>query len=159
MNESELGLFDEKIIERFHSKTKQSQNGCIEWQGSKDKDGYGYFRLTKNKVGKDIKAHRWAKAYVDDKVMPPSSVLVCHTCDNPSCVNPDHLFTGTQKENMEDKASKGRSARNTAAAKVTPDEILLIRNSTEKLEELSKKHKLSKSALSKIRNRKTWKTI
>lgn len=72
---------------------------CIEFKGYKDKDGYGILPNGK-------RAHRIAykKAFgkFDEKL------LVCHKCDNPSCVNPKHLFLGTHKDNMQDKVRKGR---------------------------------------------------
>ena len=55
------------------------------------------------------KAHRYSfEYYKNNNERLGSGVLVCHTCDNPSCVNPEHLFTGTQKDNAQDKVSKGR---------------------------------------------------
>ena len=77
-------------------------DGCWEWLASKNPDGYGRVR----RFGRMESAHRIAyELYVgaiEDK-------QVLHTCDNPSCVNPKHLFLGTHKENMEDKVRKGRT--------------------------------------------------
>jgi len=76
------------------------KTGCINWTGSKDKDGYGYF-----KDKKTIKAHRYAYLHCIGEI---GDYHVLHKCDNPSCVNPEHLFLGTNKDNMQDKVSKGR---------------------------------------------------
>lgn len=75
---------------------------CIEWQGPKDGGGYGYVKHEK----KLWKAHRLAYhlAYGDI----PNGQYICHKCDNPPCVNPLHLFAGTQQDNVRDMVSKGR---------------------------------------------------
>jgi hypothetical protein len=78
-------------------------SGCWNWQGAKNKRGYGeiYFR------GKVWKAHR-AAAVLFKGFDPSSGLDVLHHCDNASCINPKHLFFGTHKENMRDAISKGR---------------------------------------------------
>lgn len=86
----------------FWSRTKTGQNGCIEWSGCLDRSGYG-------RVGvKQIPAHRVAYRLAKGE---PGDMLVCHSCDNPKCVNPDHLWLGTHKDNMSDMTKKGRHAK------------------------------------------------
>lgn len=75
---------------------------CWEWSANRCQDGYGMFKLN----GKDVKASRVAYAIVNGEI--PADLHVLHKCDNPCCVNPDHLFTGTHQDNMLDRQRKGR---------------------------------------------------
>jgi len=93
------------LLERFNAKYIKIEGGCWEWSASKHRQGYGRIRLGK-KEGKTVQAHRVSYELFIGEI--PSEKLVCHRCDNPSCVNPDHLFLGTHKDNMIDKYKKGR---------------------------------------------------
>jgi hypothetical protein len=88
---------------RFESKiNKLSHGGCWVWTGNKNEKGYGLVRID----GKRYKAHRIAyELYIGDI---PSGMLVCHSCDNPECCNPKHLWLGTHADNQRDKIAKGR---------------------------------------------------
>ncbi len=79
---------------------------CWEWSACKDKNGYG--KLTYG--GKPFLAHRMAFISVHGSIR--KGYFICHKCDNPSCVNPAHLFEGTHRDNMEDMLQKGRSPNN-----------------------------------------------
>lgn len=90
--------------ERFWSKVDlKGPDDCWEWQASKLPDGYGSFGVRSRVVDK---AHRVSWVLKNGPI--PDGMSVCHRCDNPPCVNPDHLFLGTQQDNMKDMVSKGR---------------------------------------------------
>lgn len=87
---------------RFWSKAKEANGYCWEWQANKDSDGYGMFRVQ----GVYTKASRVAYQIINGEIA--EGIHVLHKCDNPACINPDHLFTGTHQDNMNDKMRKGR---------------------------------------------------
>lgn len=95
----------DKIKKRFWNKVKKGDD-CWEWVGAKLRGGYGSFRVNRKNT---IQAHRFS--YQINKGNISKGLYVLHTCDNPSCVNPKHLWCGTQLENMKDCYNKGRVAK------------------------------------------------
>lgn len=93
---------NEKTKVRLFSKIKITENGCWEFQGWRDRDGYGRFQAFNTR-----RAHRVSYILSHGPIFS-DDLLVCHKCDNPPCINPDHLFLGTHKVNHTDRGNKGR---------------------------------------------------
>lgn len=91
-----------KWLQRFFEKVSWTESGCHEWTAGRFEKGYGVFRND----GRNLRAHRVAYEIAFGPI--PDGMLVLHKCDNPACVNPDHLFVGSQKDNMQDMVKKGR---------------------------------------------------
>lgn len=100
------------LPDRFWSKVSvNAPDECWEWSHSKNNWGYG-----QHSVGGKIRyAHRLVYAAAFGPI--PQGMCVCHTCDNPACVNPAHLWLGTHKDNAEDRVAKGRSSKSRRALK------------------------------------------
>lgn len=96
-----IDCITQKVESRFWSKVNIG-DGCWEWNAATTWDGYGRFRLN----GTQCLAHRIS--YTMHNKIDPGELLVCHKCDNPKCVNPDHLFLGTNSDNQNDCLKKGR---------------------------------------------------
>lgn len=96
------GSHSESLIDRLERFSVKKESGCTEWIGHIEKTGYGSLRF-KNKR---IKAHR--ASWIAHKGEIPEGLLVCHHCDNRKCINPDHLFIGTQYDNIQDMKRKNR---------------------------------------------------
>jgi hypothetical protein len=115
-------------VERFWSRVdKASPNGCWEWKRGATVQGYGNFHFGHS----SIRAHRFSYQYYNGAIRDHD--CVCHSCDNPRCVNPDHLWLGTRAENNADKEAKGRAVhpdqgsgeQNSNSVLTTPEVIAL----------------------------------
>ena len=144
---------------RFWSRVQKTDN-CWIWVGAKNKVGYGNFYLN----GKYQPAHR--VAYMLRYGSIPDGYLICHKCDNPSCVNPDHLFLGTPAQNMADKRYKGRirpgdhSGEHNGNAFLTTDQVVEIRKrfaSGETAKSLASEFGVSYQSIQRIVQGKQWK--
>lgn len=97
-------LVNKPLRARFYNYVEKT-DGCWIWRGPQRERGYGCLYVE----GKNIQAHR--VSWMVHRGLIPSGLYVCHRCDNPSCVNPEHLFIGTCADNVRDCHSKGRAAR------------------------------------------------
>lgn len=130
------------------NKTYLDKNtNCLIWTGCRDKDGYGRLKVK----GKNQKAHRVSFSLHHNMEIP--NLLVLHTCDTPSCINPDHLFLGTHADNTKDMLSKGRK-NILQKAKLSEDDKTNIQN-TPKYHGvgsyLARVYGVSENTISKIR--------
>jgi hypothetical protein len=92
---------------RFNAKVKRSDEGCWEWLGQKNTNGYGAIKLSRSR--KATSAHRASYEMFCGPIPPKMCVL--HTCDNPGCVRPSHLFLGSHADNSRDMALKERTGK------------------------------------------------
>lgn len=92
--------------DRLMARIARVDGGCWEWTGPKDKDGYGTIALVTEGMRRTYRTHR--VAYQIWRGPVPDQAVVMHACDNPRCINPDHLRVGTHADNMADKMSRGR---------------------------------------------------
>ena len=148
-----------KWWKRFWGKVSvKGPDECWEWKAGRFKDGYGGVCLHH---GKMLRVHRVSWMFYNGPI--PKGMLVLHHCDNPICVNPDHLFLGTDADNVADMDKKGRRRNNPCKgekngnAKLDEDEIVAIVQSKDSVEELSRKYAISTHHVRQIRQRKSWK--
>jgi hypothetical protein len=134
-----------------------AETGCWEWTAYKLRTGYGTIIID----GIVHRAHRVSYEVHCGEI--PDGLYVCHRCDNPSCINPEHLFLGTQSDNMEDMHSKDRGAdlRGTkhGMAKLADADVIAIRSANYSADKLASEFGVSKSLIFQIRRRAIWKHI
>lgn len=155
---TELG--DEKFVDRFWSKVDRTGD-CWLWTAHIKPQGYGQFTVAR---GVFFGAHQVAYALTGGPI--PAGMSVCHRCDNPPCVNPEHLFLGSQSDNAFDMLRKGRCTRVCGAdhpsARLTEDDVRAIR-ATERghrfLRNLAEQYGVSTHAIAQVRARGTWRHV
>lgn len=144
---------------------------CINFKGTLTTNGYGVVRMS----NKRFLAHRVAYELVNKKI--PKGMHVCHSCDNPPCVNPKHLFLGTSEDNRMDMVRKGRawwqkynpkvdykiSKKRPTWRKLTDSQVLAIRKLYKKkshsMREIARMFKVSLPSIQKIVYRKLWRFL
>ena len=134
--------------------------GCWEWQGHRNKAGYGHIGLNNALV----LAHRHAWSLACGPI--PDGLLVLHDCDNPPCVRIDHLYLGTSADNAHDRSARGRGANTKgerhATGKLTEEIVLRIRSrrlAGEKRRPIADEYGVSVSSIYSIEKRRVWRHI
>lgn len=150
------------IEERFWNKVDTgATGGCWLWTGAKNEKGYGVIGRGGRGSGNE-KAHRVSWMIHFGPI--PDGLFVCHKCDNPACVNPDHLFLGTNDDNVQDMVSKNRNARGeTSYAKLTEEQVIDIRQRHKQREvscqDLANEYGVSRSEVQLIVSGKRWEHV
>jgi hypothetical protein len=158
-------MYEVKDEIRFWSKVERDDENpdkcweCVTM--SLNQNGYGQFYAN----GEKILAHRFAFQNHHNRLIT-DGMLICHTCDNPSCVNPQHLFEGTPQENMTDMKNKGRVIKGEKhyISKLTEEKVLEIRKKYDKkngifYKVLAKEYGISKETICRIIRRELWSHI
>lgn len=136
---------------------------CWLWRGPLDRSGYGKLRVCEAGVARTVSAHRLAWTLAHGPI--PEGLLVCHHCDTPACVRPDHLFLGTHIDNMADMVRKGRArtsdkhGSNNPRSKLTPEQVRLIfawRAMGESQGKIALKLGINQSTVSDIERGRRW---
>lgn len=154
-------------IVRYLAKVDQSAGpeGCWPWTGAKDQDGYGIFwdgTYRQNGTGHYVRVTRWTYTQFIGPI--PAGKQLCHTCDNPPCVNPSHLWVGTTADNHADRERKGRGRRSHGSehvgAKLTDEQVRQIRAlyvpRKVTCQQLADQFGVSNQLISQIVRRKKW---
>ena len=150
------------IAERFNSKYIMDPNsGCWLWTGTNNVAGYGIImEWVKGKRGKAL-AHRMS--YRINRGQIPEGIFVCHHCDTPACVNPDHLFLGTPADNTRDMVKKGRCApckgEATGSAKLREGDVRFVReliNRGKSYPRIARIYNVGTTCIGDIKTGKKW---
>jgi hypothetical protein len=156
-------MYSQDIIDRFWKKVEKTDT-CWNWTAYKQ-NGYGYFQVNTKKL---ITAHRFSFQLKHNRLIK-DKLCILHSCDNPKCVNPDHLSEGTQPDNIKDMCNKGRNkcgsqkGMTNPMSKLTELQVLEIRakyakGGTSHLK-LGKEYNVNQATIGFIINRKLWSHI
>ena len=137
-------MFRERTIKKFWEKVKKG-DGCWEWTAFKEA---GYGRINTGKFNWTT-AHRFSWIIHHGRI--PDGLYVCHRCDNRGCVNPDHLFLGTSKDNTRDMLTKGRQS-----STLTEANVRMIRSTDRPVSEIAAELGVHTSTIYNARSGKTW---
>lgn len=149
------------LKERLERLSKPVSSGCIEWQ-SATRNGYGRLIIGSRTDGTraSVSAHRLSYEVHVGKI--PDGLFVCHTCDNPKCINPDHLFVGTRQDNVDDRETKSRNkihlirknGEEHPSAKFSDRVIFKIRSELGTTKDIAMKYGMSERYVRDIRSNK-----
>ncbi len=144
---------------RFWSKVDKSGD-CWEWRGYRIPEGYGMFYAGGSHGNAPVYAHRVAWELAHGRPVPPRG-RICHSCDNPACVKPTHLFLGSQADNLNDMRAKGRARK--TGARLDSKKAAQIRNSYKRggttQAALAREYGVTRATISRLLNGKSWPVI
>ncbi|RWA81464.1 MAG: HNH endonuclease [Mesorhizobium sp.] len=142
----------------FWSRVEKTES-CWIWTGSLDTGGYGSAWFE----GRCRRAHRVAWMLIHGPIPRGEGhhgICVCHSCDNRRCVNPDHLFLGTQQQNINDQIRKGRFAdrkgRSNGRSVLTEEQVISIREDSRNCRQLAKIYGVWPTTIERIRSKDLW---
>ena len=152
-----IPALSEKQKAQFYKRVPTGSDGCWEWTGSRNRFGYGCVQMkTRRHVASRV-------AYFLHYGVDPGQLFVCHKCDNPPCVNPDHLFLGEPKANTADCINKGRfgspKGEQHFFAKLSSNIVREIRLSDQSNGQLARLYGVSVSAVQRARTGKNWASV
>lgn len=139
------------LQERFWAKVRKTPT-CWEWTASLTGAGYGKIGVNGRIITASRLSFEWACGPI------PPGMFICHHCDNPKCVRPDHLFLGTALDNSRDCKAKGRTAagERCGRSKLTFAQVAEIRRDTGVQRRLSERYGVSPALICLIKSRKVW---
>lgn len=148
------------LSDRFLARIdKESGAPCWIWAGCKDRRGYG--RLFLNHT-KSVKAHRFSWEYFNGREIP-EGLVICHSCDNTSCVNPDHLRADTQASNNREAIERNRwhpqIGLKNGRAVLTEQAVAEIRQSKDTQMTLAAQYGIGQSQVSRIKRGESWSAL
>ena len=128
---------------------------CWVWTASLRDTGYGQLMITETRIPEKAPRIAW---FLEHGEWPPDDKQVCHKCDNRPCVRPDHLFLGTNDDNIRDKIAKGRQPRGIQQSDLTVDNVLTIRRLAGELPQtvIGTLFGIDQSSVSHIVTRRSW---
>lgn len=143
------------VVQRFHEGYRvDEESGCWLWFKASFRHGYGAIGWNY----KTLKAHRLS--YQLHRGPIPEGALVCHKCDTPACVNPEHLFLGSPKDNCQDRNAKGRNAdirgESNPRARLTIGQVREIRSASGTNSEIAERYGIRQPQVSRIKSGKRW---
>lgn len=151
-----IGMYSEKLIEKFWKRVDKQPEGCWLWTGKTIYDGYGYMRMG----GNPERVHKISlQLHLSREIQ--EGMMVCHTpqvCHNRLCVNPNHLREATNIDNCNDKIIDGTQQIGEKAAnvKLTEAQVIAIRDDTRTHKQIAEEYGVARTTISAIKRRESW---
>lgn len=155
-----MDILTEKVVTRFWSKCEKTDS-CWNWVAKSRNNGYGFYSVKKHNKVHHFFAHRLAWQLTNGPI--PKGQCVLHKCDNKLCVNPDHLFLGSNSDNIKDMLKKGRQVKGSKmwSSKLSEEQVREIRekNKTQSKNSLALEYGVSRQTILNICLGRSWKHV